>query len=99
LPAGLSENATNAIKGAGTNVIAGALQGGSFEDLLGQGVLSGLTNYGLGETTKGLNLTPQQVNFATGIALPLLQGQKVSPAKLLTTLASAAQQQSKGKTP
>ena len=90
LPSGLSENATRAITGAGTGVIKGALQGGDFEDLLGQGVLSGLTNYGLGETTKGLNLTPQQLNFATGIALPLAQGQKVNPIKLATTLAGAA---------
>lgn len=99
LPAGLDANATNAIKGAGTNVVKGALQGGNFKDLLSEGILGGLANYGLGETTKGLNLTPQQLNFATGIALPLLQGQKVSPTKLLTTLASTAQQQSKGKTP
>lgn len=77
------------ITGAGTGVIKGALQGGDFKDLLGQGVLSGLTNYGLGEVTKGLNLTPQQLNFATGIALPLAQGQKVNPVKLATTLAGA----------
>ena len=90
LPEGLSTNASNAIKGVGTGVVKGALQGGDFGDLLGQGVLSGLTNYGLGEATKGLNLTPQQLNFATGIALPLAQGQKVNPIKLATTLASAA---------
>jgi hypothetical protein len=99
LPAGLSENATNAIKGAGTNVLRGVVQGESFKDSLGQGILSGLTNYGLGEATKGLNLTPQQLNFATGIVAPLLQGDKVSPTKLMTTLASAAQQQPKGRTP
>jgi hypothetical protein len=61
--------------------------------LLKSGILSGVANYGLGEATKGLNLTPQQLNFATGIALPLLQGEKVNPVKLMTTLASAAQQQ------
>jgi len=99
LPTGMDPNIARSITGAGTGVVKGALQGGDFEDLLGQGVLSGLTNYGLGEATKGLNLTPQQLNFATGIALPMLQGQKVSPTKLMTTLASAAQQQSKGKTP
>jgi hypothetical protein len=99
LPTGMDPNIAKSITGAGTGVIKGALQGGDFEDLLGQGVLSGLTNYGLGEATKGLNLTPQQLNFATGIALPLLQGEKVNPVKLMTTLASAAQQQSKGKTP
>jgi hypothetical protein len=90
LPAGMDPNISRAITGAGTGVVKGALQGGDFGDLLGQGVLSGLTNYGLGEATKGLNLTPQQLNFATGIALPLAQGQKVNPVKLATTLAGAA---------
>ena len=99
LPAGLSENATNAIKGVGTNVLRNVIQGESFKDSLGEGILSGLANYGLGEATKGLNLSPQQLNFATGIALPTLQGQKVNPIKLMTTLASMDQQQSKGITP
>jgi hypothetical protein len=90
LPTGMDPNISRAITGAGTGVVKGALQGGDFGDLLGQGVLSGLTNYGLGEATKGLNLTPQQLNFATGIALPLVQGQKVSPTKLLSTLANTA---------
>jgi hypothetical protein len=93
LPAGLSENATNAIRGAGTNVIKGALQGESFEDLLGQGVLSGLSNYGLNAAIGSSGLTPQQVNFATGIALPLLQGQKVNPMNVIGSLAQMGQQQ------
>jgi hypothetical protein len=93
LPTGMDPNIAKTITGAGTGVIKGALQGGDFEDLLKSGILSGVANYGLGEATKGLNLTPQQLNFATGIALPLLQGEKVSPVKLMTTLASAAQQQ------
>jgi hypothetical protein len=90
LPTGMDPNIAKTITGAGTGVVKGALQGGDFSDLLSQGVLSGLTNYGLGEATKGLNLTPQQLNFATGIALPLAQGQKVNPVKLATTLAGAA---------
>ena len=93
LPTGMDPNIAKTITGAGTGVIKGALQGGDFEDLLKSGILSGVANYGLGEATKGLNLTPQQLNFATGIALPLLQGEKVNPVKLMTTLASAAQQQ------
>ena len=92
LPKGLDANAARAITGAGSGVIKGALQGGDFEDLLGQGVLSGLTNYGLGEATKGLNLTPQQLNFATGIAAPLIQGQKVNPMNVISTLAQTGQQ-------
>jgi hypothetical protein len=86
LPTGLSENATNAIRGAGTNVLKGLVQGESFEDLLGQGVLSGLTNYGLNTALGSSGLTPQQLNFATGIALPLIQGEKVNPVKVFGTL-------------
>jgi hypothetical protein len=93
LPTGMDPNIAKTITGVGTGAVKGALQGESFEDSLKSGILSGVANYGLGEATKGLNLTPQQLNFATGIALPLLQGQKVSPVKLMTTLASAAQQQ------
>jgi len=95
LPTGLSETAANAIRGAGTGVVRGVLQGGDFKDLLGQGVLSGLTNYGLGEATSGLNLTPQQLNFATGIALPLLQGKDINPMSLIGTLVNADQQRQK----
>jgi hypothetical protein len=93
LPTGMDPNIAKTITGVGTGAVKGALQGESFEDSLKSGILSGVANYGLGEATKGLNLTPQQLNFATGIALPLLQGEKVSPVKLMTTLASAAQQQ------
>jgi hypothetical protein len=99
LPTGLSENATNAIRGAGTNVLKGLVQGESFGDLLGQGVLSGLSNYGLNAAIGGSGLTPQQVNFATGIALPLIQGQKVNPINAIGSLAQMGQQQTKGKTP
>jgi hypothetical protein len=94
LPSGLSESAVNAIKGAGTGIAKGVLQGGNFEDLLGQGVLSGLTNYGLGEFTKGLdgafNLTPKQINLLTGIALPLIQGKDINPMTLIKSLATTA---------
>lgn len=95
LPTGLNPDIARAVTGAGSGVVKGVLQGGDFEDLLGQGVLSGLTNYGLGEATKGLNLTPQQLNFATGIAAPLLQGQKVNPMNVLGTLAKTGQQTQK----
>lgn len=88
LPTGLDPNIARAVTGAGTGVVKGVLQGGDFEDLLGQGVLSGLANYGLGETTKGLNLTPQQLNLATGIALPLLQGKDINPINLIGTAAN-----------
>lgn len=95
LPTGMDPNIARAVTGAGSGVIKGALQGGDIEDLLQQGVLSGLTNYGLGEATKGLNLTPQQLNFATGIALPLIQGQKVNPMNVIGTLAQSGQQAQK----
>ena len=99
LPAGLSENATSAIKGAGTNVFKGLLQGESFENLLGEGVLGGLTNYGLNTALSGSGLTPQQLNFATGIATPLLQGKSINPMNLIGPLAQMSQQQTTKATP
>jgi hypothetical protein len=90
LPAGMDPNIARSITNTGTGVAKGVLQGGNFEDVLGQGVLSGLTNYGFGEATRGLNLTPQQLNFATGIAAPLIQGKPVNPLSLVSTLAQAA---------
>jgi hypothetical protein len=95
LPAGLNPAMAQALTSGGTGVVKGLLQGGDFEDLLGQGVLSGLTSYGLGEVTKGLNLTPQQLNFATGIAAPLLQGQKINPMNLIGSLTTPQQQATK----
>jgi hypothetical protein len=99
LPTGMDPTMARAITSAGTGVAKGVLQGGDFEDLLGQGVLSGLTNYGLGEATRGLNLTPQQLNLATGIALPLLQGKPVNPMNLIGPLTQTAQQQTTKATP
>jgi hypothetical protein len=89
LPAGMDPNVARAITGAGTGVVKGALQGGDLDDLLKQGVLSGLTSYGLGEATKNLGLTPQQLNMATGVVAPLIQGKKIDPFKLLTSVAAA----------
>jgi len=100
LPAGLDANAANAIKGAGTGVIKGALQGENFGDLLKQGVIGGATSYGLGEATKGLGLTPQQLNMATGVVAPLLQGQKIDPFKVLSSaITSGAQAKPKEAVP
>jgi hypothetical protein len=88
LPAGMDKNAARAITGAGTGVVKGAMQDSKFEDLLQAGILSGATNYGLNTALQGSGLTPQQLNFATGIALPLLQGEKVNPLKVVSTLAN-----------
>jgi hypothetical protein len=97
LPAGLDANAANAIKGAGTGVVKGLIQGGDFEDLLGQGVLGGLANYGFGEASKGFgntfNLTPEQLNLFSGIASPLIQGKNVNFMDLIGPLAKYGQQQ------
>jgi hypothetical protein len=93
LPAGMDPAVAKAITSGGTGVAKGVLQGKDFEDLLGQGVLNSLTNYGLGEATKSLNLTPQQLNLATGIAVPLLQGDKVNPMNVIGPLAQMSQQQ------
>jgi hypothetical protein len=100
LPAGLDVNAANAIKGAGTGVAKGLLQGGDFEDLLNQGVLSGLTNYGLSEATKGMNLSPQQLGIASSVVSPLIQGQKIDPMKVLgSAITSGARAKPKEEVP
>jgi len=97
LPTGLNANAVNAIKGAGTGVVKGLIQGGDFEDLLGQGVLGGLANYGMGQVSQGVgntfNLTPEQLNLFSGIASPLIQGKNVNFMDLIGPLAKYGQQQ------
>jgi hypothetical protein len=93
LPAGMDPNLARSITSTGTGVAKGLLQGQDFNDILGQGVLSGLTNYGLGEATKGLNLTPQQLNLATSIATPLLQNKPINPMNIIGSLAQSNQQQ------
>jgi hypothetical protein len=103
LPTGMDPNIAKALTSGGTGVVKGLLQGGDFEDLLGQGVLSGLTNYGFGELSKGLgntlNLTPEQLNLASGIALPLFQGKPVNPMNLIGPLTKIGQQQTTKVTP
>lgn len=99
LPANLDPAIARAVTSAGTGVAKGMLNGRSFDDLLGEGVLSGLTNYGIGEATKGLNLTPQQVNFATGIAAPLLQGKDINPMSVISSLANTGMKQNQRATP
>lgn len=103
LPTGMDPSVAKAITSGGTGVVKGVLQGGDLEDLLGQGVLSGLTSYGLSEATKGfgntLNLTPQQLNLAAGIAMPLLQGKDINPMNLIGPLAQMSQQQTTKATP
>ena len=97
LPAGLDANAARAITGAGTGVVKGALQGGDLDDLLKQGLTSGLTSYGLGEATKGMNLTPQQLNMASSVVSPLIQGKKVDPFKVLSSAITSGARTAKPK--
>jgi hypothetical protein len=99
LPAGMDPAIARSITSAGTGVAKGALQGKDFSDLLGEGVLSGLTNYGLGEATKGLNLTPQQLNLATGIVAPSLQGKNINPMSIISSLANTGTKQNQRATP
>ena len=95
-----ASGAGKAITGVGTNVLSGALQGGDFKNLLGQGILSGLTDYGLGEAQKSMNLTPQQLGLASGIVGPLLQGQKINPMNLIgSAITSGAQAKPKEAVP
>lgn len=96
LPAGLDPNAAQAIKGAGTGVVKGLLQGGDLDSLLKQGLIGGATSYGIGEATKGLGLTPQQMALATGVVAPLIQGKKINPAQLISSaIASEIKNQKK----
>ena len=85
LPAGLDPNAAQAIKGAGTGVVKGLLKGEGLDDLLKQGLIGGATSYGIGEATKGLGLTPQQLGLATGVVAPLIQGKKINPVQLINS--------------
>ena len=101
LPTGMNPDLAKSITGAGTGAVRGAIQGNAdFGDLLKTGILEGVSNYGLNTALGSSGLTPQQLNFATGIAVPLLQGEKVSPARVFGTLANyQASQQNQGKRP
>jgi len=89
LPTGMNPDLAKSITGAGVGAVRGALQGNAnFGDLLQTGILEGVSNYGLNTALGSSGLTPQQLNFATGIAVPLLQGEKVSPLKVLGTAAN-----------
>lgn len=97
LPAGLDANAARAITGAGTGVAKGLLQGGDLDELLKQGLTGGLTSYGLGEATKGMNLTPQQLSMASSVVSPLLQGKKVDPLKVIGSAITSGARTAKSK--
>ncbi len=89
LPTGMNPDLAKSITGAGVGAVRGAIQGNAnFGDLLQTGILEGVSNYGLNTALGSSGLTPQQLNFATGIAVPLLQGEKVSPLKVLGTAAN-----------
>jgi hypothetical protein len=96
LPTGMNPDLAKSITGAGTGAIRGAIQGNAdFGDLLKTGILEGASNYGLNTALSGSGLTPQQLNFATGIAVPLLQGEKVNPFKVASTAANYLSPQSR----
>ena len=89
LPTGMNPDLAKSITGAGVGAVRGALQGNAnFGDLLQTGILEGVSNYGLNTALGSSGLTPQQLNFATGIAVPLLQGQKVNPINVIGTAAN-----------
>ena len=92
LPAGINPDLAKSITSAGTGAVQGALRGGDFSDILKGGITSGLANYGVNTALGASGLTPQQLNFATGIVAPLLQGQKINPVTAFGTLANAGQQ-------
>jgi hypothetical protein len=92
LPTGMNENISRAVTNAGTGAVRGAIQGGDFSSILKGGITSGLTDYGVNTALGASGLTPQQLNFVTGIAAPLLQGGKISPVTAFGALANAGQQ-------
>jgi hypothetical protein len=92
LPTGINPDLAKSITSAGTGAVQGALRGGDFSDALKGGITSGLANYGVNTALGASGLTPQQLNFVTGIAAPLLQGQKINPVTAFGTLVNAGQQ-------
>jgi hypothetical protein len=88
----VSTDMSRMIANVGTGAVRGALQGGDFKDLLAGGITSGLADYGVNTALGASGLTPQQLNFATGIAAPLLQGDKITPSKVFGTLVNTGQQ-------
>ena len=100
LPTGMNTDLAKTITSAGAGAVSGALRGGDFEDLLKTGILGGAMNYGLNTAFDASGLTPQQLNFVTGIAAPLLQGQKVNPINVIGTAANyLSPQQNQGTRP
>jgi hypothetical protein len=88
----ISTDMSRMITNVGTGAVRGALQGGEFKDLLAGGITSGLADYGVNTALGASGLTPQQLNFVTGIAAPLLQGDKINPVTAFGTLVNAGQQ-------
>lgn len=95
LPTGMNPDISRAVVNAGTGAVRGALQGGDFKDILAGGITSGLADYGVNTALGASGLTPQQLNFVTGIAAPLLQGDKITPSKVFGTLVNASQQRAR----
>jgi lysophospholipase L1-like esterase len=92
LPANIGADMSRMLTNVGTGAVRGALQGGDFKDLLAGGITSGLADYGVNAALGASGLNPQQLNFATGIVAPLLQGQKINPMTAFGTLANVGQQ-------
>lgn len=95
LPTGIDPALAKTLTTAGTGAVRGALQGGDFSDILKGGITSGLADYGVNTALGASGLTPQQLNFVTGIAAPLLQGNKINPITAIGALASASQQRAR----
>jgi hypothetical protein len=92
LPAGMNPELAKSLTSAGTGAVQGALRGGDFTDILTGGITQGLANYGVNTALGASGLTPQQLNFVTGIAAPLLQGNKINPITAIGALANTSQQ-------
>lgn len=95
LPTGIDPTLAKSLTSAGTGAVRGALQGGDFSDILKGGITQGIADYGVNTALGASGLTPQQLNFVTGIAAPLLQGNKINPITAFGALADAGQQRAR----
>lgn len=92
LPSNINPAVARAITGTTSNLITNAITGqGNAGDILKSGILSGATDYALGNVFNSLNLSPETIKLLTGIAIPTAVSGKFNPISAISTLASTGQ--------
>ena len=91
LPTGFDPMLGKVITNTAGNVARAAFTGADVGDAFKGGILSGAADYALNPVFNAMNLTPAQVNLATGIVIPSLLGQDINPINAIKTLGSLAQ--------